>query len=155
MLLSFLAFLGLIRLIFSSSLSCQCNKCHSGHKSCIIANSSDFFIFNPQKVQFFSLLTHFCTILTWKLVICIVCAIKINFRIRSEFLPTLPIKYDHCAMPVNLLLLRKRLTGIAVNHRSYHRQMEKRSARPSIIEKRRSKLRYKRNLVVLFWFSIR
>ena len=56
------------------------------------------FTFLPRKAQFLCLLTHFYTILTRNPVFCISYTTTIWFRRISEFLPTLPYKYDHCGV---------------------------------------------------------
>ena len=65
----------------------------SVNKSWIIAFSIKFFIF--------TFLSHFCTILRWKTIFCSSYITIKGFRRKSEFLPTLPIDYDHCALPFN------------------------------------------------------
>ena len=56
------------------------------------------FTFLTKKAQYLSLLAHFYTIVTRDPVFCINYTTRIWFRRISEFLPTLPYKYDHCAL---------------------------------------------------------
>ena len=51
-----------------------------------------------KNVQFLRFITHFCTILTREHTFCISNNPMIRFRRISEFLPTLPYKYDHCGL---------------------------------------------------------
>ena len=55
-------------------------------------------LFLLKKVLFFSFLAHFCTISKREHMFYINYTKKIKSRRKSEFLPTLPMKYDHCGL---------------------------------------------------------
>ena len=61
-----------------------------------------FFLFLHQKCPISQVLTHSYAILTRKPAFCAIYTPLIRFRSKSKFLPTLPIEYDHCAVPHSL-----------------------------------------------------
>ena len=57
-----------------------------------------FFLILCQKCPISQVLTHSYTNLTWNPAFCTIYTPLIRFRSKYEFLPTLPIEYDHCAV---------------------------------------------------------
>ena len=69
------------------------------------------FLLLLQKCRISYFLTHFCAILTKEHIFCIYYNTIIRFRRESEFLPTFPMKYDHCVLDLtvsNLIVLRQK-----------------------------------------------